>query len=213
MECYETASATGEGFWGKIYHFQLFRRQRQYTSRFSQQQRELIDYGLSFHEPTASQGDKRFFASEEERAVFIAHSITNLHLTPLPENLTTKTEHFLASLIGENLSSVTFVMDYMQIHFNGHRFNFYRWPILYEDQVSFTRENDGYNDKLIGLIGKTVKSVDEYLDIGLGIEFEAGPLLSVPLRVEENFSTSEIGEYHRPDHQWTVWSVGEVPFE
>jgi hypothetical protein len=213
MECYETTTAIGEGFWGKIYHFKLIRRQRQYTSRFNRQQRELIDYGLYFQEPPASHWESRLFASEEERSAFIARSISNLRLTSLPEALTTKAENLLAGLIGERLSSVAFDMDYVQMDFNGHRFNFYNWPVLYEGPTSFTHEKDGYRDKLIRLIGKTIRAADEYLDIGLSLEFETGPLLSIPLSVEENYSIPEIAEYQRPDHQWMVWSVGEAPFE
>jgi hypothetical protein len=213
MECYEVTSATGEGFWGKIYRFKLIQRQRQYTSRFGQQQRALIDYGLYFQEPTAKHWDRRIFALEEERAAFIAHSITDLQLTSLSGPSTQKVEYFLAGLVGESLSSVTFVMDYLQMEFNGYRFNFYNWPVLYENQDSFTQDKDIYYHKLVTLIGQTVKAVDEYLDIGLGIEFESGSLLSIPLRVGENFETPEIVEYHGPDNQWMIWSVGEHPFE
>lgn len=213
MEWYETTSATGEGFWGKPYHFKLIQRQRRYTSRFGQQQRDLIDYVLYFQESTANHWENRVFASEEERAAFIAHSITDSHLISAPNASTKKVEHFLTGLLGESLSSVTFVMDYVQMDFNGHRFNFYNWPMLYENQALFTQGKDIYCHKLVALIGQTIKAVDEYLDIGLSIEFELGSLLSIPLRVEENFSMPEIVEYHRPDHQWMIWSVGEPPFE
>jgi hypothetical protein len=213
MECYETTTATGEGFWGKPHHFKLIRRQRQYTSRYNQQQRELIDYGLYFQEPVASHWDLRLFGSEEERTTFITRSISDLRLTSLSKAHTIKAENFLAGLIGKRLSSVTFIMDYVQMDFNGHQFNFYNWPVLHEGQTLFNHQKDRYSDKLTGLIGKTIKAADEYLDIGLSLEFESGPLLSIPLRMEENHSISEIAEYHRPDQHWMVWSVGQAPFE
>ncbi len=213
MECYETTTATGEGFWGKAYRFKLIRRQLRYTSRFGPQERELVDYGLYFQESAVSRWDRRIFASEEERAAFIARGITDLHLTALSQPITRKTPGLFAGLIGDRLSSVTFVADYVQMHFdNKHSFNFYDWPVLYEGQVPVTHEQDIYPRKLVGLIGKAISSADEYLDMGIYLEFEAGPWLTVPLRLREDSSGYEVAEYWGDD-EMVSWSPGEPPFE
>ncbi len=212
METYETTTATGEGFWGKAYRIKLFRRTRLYTCRFGPQQRELADYGFSFQDPTTGKRDQRIFSSEAERSAFMARGITDLHLTALPIPPSDKTQSLFAGLIGDRLSSVTFVADYVQMHFDDHSFNFYNWPLIYEGQAAFTHEQDGYCQKLVSLIGKTIKAADEYLDVGLALEFEGGPLLSVPLRVGKDWPGRDIAEYAAADHL-VVWSADEPPYE
>ncbi len=213
MECHETTTATGEGFWGRAYRVKLIRRERRYTGRDDQQQRELIDYGLRFQDLDGGQWDRRFFASEEERSAFIEHTITDLHLSTPRKPVVEKMESLFAGLMGDRVSSVTFVEDYVQIHFDRNSFNFYNWPLFHEGEACLTREQDTYCDKLAGLIGRTVRAADEYLDIGLVLEFESPHWLNVPLRAQKDWLGYDIAEYWGPNGQWGEWTAGEPPYE
>jgi hypothetical protein len=42
-------------------------------------------------------------------------------------------EQSLDILVGEKLSSVTFVLDYLQVDFDGNQFTFYIWPTVFVD--------------------------------------------------------------------------------
>jgi len=82
------------------------------------------------------------------------------------------TKNFLNILIGEKLSSVTFVMDYLQAHFDGNFFNFYIWPIVVVNNIEYKFGNPSYRDNLCSLITRIVEYVihteDKELIIGFG---------------------------------------------
>jgi hypothetical protein len=69
-------------------------------------------------------------------------------------------DHFLDILIGEKLSSVTFVMDYLQVDFDGNRFTFNAWPVVVIANVEYQFGDLSYRDKLCFLITKVVKKAD-----------------------------------------------------
>lgn len=213
MNCYETLTASGTGFWYKPYQINLLTRHWHYKSRFASEQREFTDYALRFRETEDALWETRVFETETERTQFMAKGITELNLVAPPTASPTKAEYFLGGLIGQSLTFITFVLDYIQADFCGHHFNFYNLPLIYEGSVTLKTGQAGYCDKLVSLIQKTVVGVDEYLDLGLTFEFENSLLVSIPLRVDANYLSPEIAEYHRPDHRWQVWSVGERPFE
>ncbi len=81
-------------------------------------------------------------------------------------------EDFLDILIGEKLSSVTFVMDYVQVDFDGNGFTFYIWPVVTIDNIEYRFGEPFYRDKLCSLITKIVKHVVFVNNKGIGIDFE-----------------------------------------
>jgi hypothetical protein len=113
-------------------------------------------------------------------------------------------------VVGEVLSSVTFVMDYLQVDFSGHRLTCLVWPLVRSGEQHLWEKDDGYRDMLCSLIGGRVVEVDEYLDLGLLIVFEGDRRISFPLRVEEGY-TPEILIYDGPMQEW-VWTVDDEPF-
>jgi hypothetical protein len=68
-------------------------------------------------------------------------------------------DRFLDILIGEKLSSVTFVMDYLQIDFDGNRFTFYIWPVIIVEGINYNFGDALYRDKLCSLISKIISEV------------------------------------------------------
>ncbi len=67
---------------------------------------------------------------------------------------------FLDILIGEKVSSVTFVMNYLQIDFEGNRFTFNIWPMITVDNIDFKFGDTLYRDKLCSLIFKIVSGIE-----------------------------------------------------
>lgn len=68
-------------------------------------------------------------------------------------------EYLNSRLKGEQLSSVEFVMDYLQLHFNGRYFIAYIWPDIYDGDEPYSYSHIDYRNKLCEFIGKTVKGI------------------------------------------------------
>jgi hypothetical protein len=86
-------------------------------------------------------------------------------------------------LVGEQLNAVTFVMDYVQVHFNGPTLTFLV-PVYVraaEHQVVFP--GSGGRDALCDLIGAEVSLV-QVTDDAISLEFRDGRWLHAPLAGE-----------------------------
>lgn len=59
-------------------------------------------------------------------------------------------------LIGEQLSSVEFVQDYLQLHFDGRTITAYVWPKVFVNIETFKFHHKLYRNKLCSLIGNIV---------------------------------------------------------
>jgi len=88
----------------------------------------------------------------------------------------------LSCLKGEQLSAVTFIQDYVQLHFDGPFLTAYVWPHILNENGSVTPKVSGYRDTLCELIGKIVVKAFEMPDDRLAIEFANGAVLEVSLR-------------------------------
>jgi hypothetical protein len=78
-----------------------------------------------------------------------------------------ETNNFLNILKGEKLSSVIFVMDYLQLDFNGNRLTLNLWPIVSVNNSSYKYGDQFYRDQLCSFITKKVSDdilkIDEVL--------------------------------------------------
>lgn len=93
------------------------------------------------------------------------------------------------------LSSVEFVQDYLQLHFDGPLLTLYAWPHVADvDGISVAFGEPGYRDALCSVIGETVS--DPELDEGrsLTLEFENGTVIALSLR-EEDLDVAEAGSF------------------
>jgi hypothetical protein len=85
---------------------------------------------------------------------------------------------------GEQLSSVTFVMDYWQLAFDGHVFSvFTRLTVTQNDRTVRSGE-DGFRDRLCEQIAKIVSAID-FADKVLSITFEDNSKIRVFARPED----------------------------
>ena len=207
-------TAEGKGLWGgKTYDVQLFTSSATYFDAAHKNARTVVGFGLSFASQSSS--DMRGFESEDARAAFLKESFSSLFLKDIPisERKEQSVDSPLQSVVGEYLSSVTFVMDYLQLDFCGYGFNMYSWPLISIGGRTFAYSDPGYRDALCSLIGRTLDRIDEYLDKGLTFQFAEESCINLPLQVGMDFRSPEIAEFRGHDHEWVVWQVGEEPFD
>lgn len=210
MEIFETITAKGSGFWSTNCQIELFTSSKVFRNRFNSETKEVIEFGFRFKEVGGVRTDSRLFSSLMERTNFLTNNIRNLQLLPIKNPKKVRLQYFLDCLIGETLSSVTFVMDYLQMDFNGNQFSFYNWPVIHKGQKLIYETDTEYRNELYTLINRTIVTVDEYIDLGIAIEFEDNALLCMPLKVKNTYSIPEIAEFHSQDKdQWMIWQVGD----
>jgi hypothetical protein len=123
----------------------------------------------------------------------------------------------LSRLVGFRLYSVQFVMDYIQLRFDGPTQDM---PILNCDVMpavaisghTFTAGLLGYADALCSLIPGTVVHTEEATGIGLRIALDNGTLELHPARAD--IMWPEIAVLNGfTDGQWMCWRPGEESFE
>ena len=123
----------------------------------------------------------------------------------------------LGRLVGFRLFSVQFVMDYLQLRFDGPTQDM---PVLNCDVMprvelgtgSIVDGQVGYADALRGLIPGVVQQTREETGIGLRIEFDDAAIVLHPSR--EELDGPEIALLQGfEDRRWMCWRPGEESFE
>ena len=87
-------------------------------------------------------------------------------------------------LVGEQLSAVVFVQNYLQLDFDGKRLTYHRWPVVTIVGSSHRFGEPGYRDALCALIAHIVTATSESDE-----------------RVEIRFDEASIGLDLTPDGQ------------
>lgn len=124
-------------------------------------------------------------------------------------------DSLLLDLIGEELGSVVFVRDYVQLVFDGPYLSLYVWPVVTTADGRTSRFGDeGYRDALCGFIGLAPTSI--VVDRERGIELVFGDAhLTINPPPEEIWGPGEIamlgGFTGRPD--WDLWRTDTYPFD
>jgi hypothetical protein len=100
----------------------------------------------------------------------------------------------LEAIVGEQLSSVEFVQDYVQLHFDGPTITLFVWPIikLHDKTVNFGQL--GYRDELCGRIGHKVLVASLRDGDALILTFDDSTSLHTSLRPEDN-TGPEVGYF------------------
>ncbi|SES40538.1 hypothetical protein [Lentzea albida] len=123
----------------------------------------------------------------------------------------------LGRLVGFRLYSVQFVMDHVQLHFDGPTQDM---PVLTCDVMpavtisnrTFTNGLAEYADALRALISGTVVHTEEATGVGLRIELDNGSVVLHPTLAE--LAGPEIATLQGfTDKQWMCWRPGEDSFE
>lgn len=117
----------------------------------------------------------------------------------------TSNRTILNSLEGEQLSAITFVQDYLQLHFDGPYINAYIWPKVVVRQHSTGYHDPRYRDILCEQIAKIVKRVALLDEERLEIQFQDETLIVIPLR-EEDKATAEAAMFQDSNGEtWNIW--------
>jgi hypothetical protein len=210
----EVSTAHGSGFWGyATYEIELRTQSTTFFNAAGTNERIVTRYHLLFRRDSAS--DLRAFKSDRSRTDFLNEHFIDLKLKEVPatEQISTTLTCPLDEVVGEYLSDVTFVMDYLQLRFCGPSFNLYSWPVVVLNDRRLEIGQLGYRDALCALIGKTVQLIDVYLDTGLTFKFQTGEIVTVSLRLPTGSKLPEVAEYSSGTHSGFIWVSGEEPFE
>lgn len=111
----------------------------------------------------------------------------------------------LTSIIDGELSAVTFVRDYIQLHFDGPTVNAYTLPTVTVADTVLSHAAPGYRDALCARIGATVRAA--YADPGqrLQIDFSDGSSLSISLRPEDRVVAEAALYSDAETKEWASW--------
>lgn len=114
---------------------------------------------------------------------------------------------FLKILVGEKLSSVTFVMDYLQLDFDGNSFNLHVWPSVTVGNMVYKFGEPSYRDQLCSLITQVVKEARGQESQNLTIMFNTGDSFSVSLDPNNpELASPEIAIFTYRDNNWYVFN-------
>jgi hypothetical protein len=91
-------------------------------------------------------------------------------------------EKSLQMLIGEQLSAVTFVQDYLQLHFDGPRLTVFSHPVIRSGEQTFYGGKPGFRDALCNNIAKKVTEVRVAYGESISIRFADGSTINIPLQ-------------------------------
>lgn len=91
----------------------------------------------------------------------------------------------LAGVAGMFLSSVEFVMDYVQLHFNSSTLTAFTSPEVREKNRIFRPSDSGYRDALCRRIAITVTGADVQDSERIAVDFADGSSVRISLRAED----------------------------
>jgi hypothetical protein len=111
----------------------------------------------------------------------------------------------LVSIEGEHLSAVTFVQDYVQLHFDGPRLTLVTWPVVVADDVSHPFGESGYRDELCKLIGRVVARAYVRTGDRLQIDFTDRASLVASLKAEAYRAAHVVIFDDGQSKQWAAW--------
>ena len=100
----------------------------------------------------------------------------------------------LSEIVGQELTAVEFVTDYLQLRFEGPLLTLYEWPSVLMSEYSLSFGEPGYRDALCAQIGDAVEEAALEEGDSLTLRLENGTVFALSLR-EEDMSVPEAGLY------------------
>jgi len=111
----------------------------------------------------------------------------------------------ISSLNGEELNAVSFVMDYVELHFNGPVLRVLTDPSVETPKGKSVFPSAGSRDALCSLIGKEVQKVTVTEGIAVVLEFEGGGNITIPID-EKSYKGPEALHWCPVNSPMQVWS-------
>lgn len=115
MRDVETVTARGRGRWYEEFSFELVTRRVVRWDEAGSQSQTISTWEVRVADRRV--GSRRF-PSEGERDAFLADQFTDVVLAPIKAFEERECAHVMAGCVGVDVSSVTFVADYVQVLFN-----------------------------------------------------------------------------------------------
>jgi hypothetical protein len=100
----------------------------------------------------------------------------------------------LSGIIGEELTAVEFVQDYLQLRFDGPVLTLYAWPHVLLSEYSIAFGEPEYRNALCAQIGEKVEEATLEEGDSLTIKLENETVLALSLR-EEDLDGPEAGSF------------------
>lgn len=124
------------------------------------------------------------------------------------QNALRRTEYVLAdrglqSIVGEFLSSVEFVMDYVHLRFCGATLAAYRCPHVQLRYQTFLPNEPGYRDALCSLIGAPVEGADVQEGLYLRVSFAESRSVRIVLDPDEAKGRERASFWSASDRLWS----------
>ena len=113
-------------------------------------------------------------------------------------------ETSLQMLIGEQLSAVTFVQDYVQLHFDGPRLTVFSHAVVMLGDKTFQWGKPGFRDALCGSIAKQVTETQVAYGDNISIRFADGSTIKISLK-DEDYPGGEAVNFDTGRNVW--WSL------
>lgn len=111
----------------------------------------------------------------------------------------------LLAIEGEQLSAVTFVQDYVQLHFDGPMITAVTRPVVIAGDASFDFDAAGYRDQLCALIARVVSRAYVRLGDRLQIDFPDRASLIVSLKPDAYRAGEAVIFSDGKTEQWAAW--------
>lgn len=108
-------------------------------------------------------------------------------------------------LVGREVNAVCFVMDYVEIHFNGPLIRCIADPELILEDGSWRFPEKGSREKLCCLIGRRLTGVEEDENVSLALRFSPEGQLKIPLSFADRFGGEALHFVPGPDQPISVW--------
>jgi hypothetical protein len=118
--------------------------------------------------------------------------------------MTDLTPH-LQFLVGEPLNAVSFVMDYVELHFNGSYVRCLAPPVVERGGRVGRFPEPGSRDALCTLIGAEVRAIRAVDGGELRVEFSDGALVTVSLSHEGRDSPEALHFHNRDTGETQFW--------
>lgn len=113
-------------------------------------------------------------------------------------------ENVFHTIIDEQLSSVEFVQDYLQLHFDGNTLTFYSWPEVIIENVNYDIGDLLYRNALCQLISQKVTDVLLLEKQQLTIFFHNSMISLNLIRNHSNIGLAELVYFVSVDKDWFV---------
>ncbi|HEX4875260.1 MAG TPA: hypothetical protein VFV31_01220 [Chitinophagaceae bacterium] len=99
----------------------------------------------------------------------------------------------------QQLSSVVFIQDYLQLDFDGYTVTCYDWPMVILLDGKFAINDKEYRNVLCSLIAKKVNEISFIEDEMLSIGFQSGEKIEINLKN----ANGEVIYFTTPEGEWS----------